>query len=127
MMSNAPIGIMTPPATASQRWVTTSWARRRSRDRLAASSDWAPVLVAGAPPPAGGAAAGAGEGEGAGATAAEPGPPAPVGADETAATVGAFTSKAGAEATETRAPPKLAVKTFWLPGGFQKKSREPAL
>src|SRR5207237_4890973 len=52
MISTAPSGIMTPPATASQRWVTTSWARRRSRDRLAASSDWAPVLVAGAARPA---------------------------------------------------------------------------
>ena len=68
-----------------------------------------------------------GDGEAAGATGGEAGPPVSVGAVETAATVGAFTSKAGAEATETRAPPKLAVKTFWLPGGFQKKSSEPAL
>src|SRR5438309_1026371 len=86
-------------------------------------------LAAGAAPTEGSAAAPAAEGDGeaAGATAGEAGPPVSLGAVETAATVGAFTSKAGAEATETRAPPKLAVKTFWLPGGFQKKSSEPAL
>jgi hypothetical protein len=64
------------------------------------------------------------DGAGDAPTGGEPGDGAG-GAEDTAPTAGRFASKPGAEATETRAPPKLAVKTFWLPGGLQKNNSEP--